>query len=67
MHEMIQLKPDLLINKITATKGWKKGVMISTVTMADNIGYAVIRTEHGEYDLVPFYAITHRVQNFRSE
>lgn len=33
---------------------WKYGHMISTVTMADNVGYAVILTEHNGFDLVPF-------------
>ena len=57
MIEQIKLREGTSLHQSTAKQRWNTGVMIGTVTMADNIGYALIRTERGEYDLVPFYSI----------
>ena len=61
MNEKIQLREGVKLHQSIAKKEWTIGVMIGTVTMADNIGYALIRTEWGEYDLVNFYNIISRV------
>lgn len=45
------------IREHTSEKEWSKGELINTVTMADGVGYAVILTEHGEFDLVNFHTI----------
>jgi len=45
------------LSQTMATKAWVYGYFVSTVTMFDHIGYAVIQTEHGEFDLVYFNAI----------
>jgi len=57
MNEPIIKREGVSIRQTLADREWQRGIMISTVTMADNVGYAVIRTEHGEYDLVPFATI----------
>lgn len=57
MKEKILLKKDNTINDGIAGRKWSKGEMIGVVTTADNVGYALIKTEHNEFDLAHFTAI----------
>jgi len=34
------------------TKKWERGYIVGFVTMGDGVGYAVVQTEHGEFETV---------------
>ena len=38
-------------------KPWKSGYIEGFIRMEDGRGYAVIQTEHGEFDTAPIYSL----------
>ena len=57
MKIQIKLKEGQKIYQSMAELPWQYGYMVGTVTMADNVGYAVIQTQHDEFDLARFNQI----------
>jgi hypothetical protein len=57
MNIPVELKHGSPPSQSMASQAWTKGILVSTVQAADYRPYAVIQTEHGEFDLVSFNEI----------
>ena len=54
----IELRDNFKVNQPMTTKGWKFGHYVDSIGAGEHkVPHAVILTEHGEFELVPFYSI----------
>ena len=58
MKIKIRLKKDMEISQPMAMQPWELGYLVDSICAGQSSApYAVIMTEHGEFELVPFHGI----------
>ena len=53
----VRLKAGNAVSQPTTSQSWEFGFIVGFVRMADNRGYAVVQTEHGEFETICIYSL----------
>lgn len=53
----VRMKAGNAVSQPTTSQSWEFGHIVGFVTMADGVGYAVVQTEHNEFETVCIYSL----------